>query len=162
MRREPSSDLFLLVIAIFKLAKAIFFIFLGIALLHFIDRDVVSRMQSFMGSLHVDEDNHVAKWVLGKASQLTNTRLVTLSAICFFYATLDLIEPQHKNLLSHWISMSAGPTKDAGIPWHWSSILFRIAVVSSLVGAKVTIPTPLRVSMRRTISSRALLSPGKT
>lgn len=102
MRREPSSDLFLLVIAIFKLAKAIFFIFLGIALLHFIDRDVVSRMQSFMGSLHVDEDNHVAKWVLGKASQLTNTRLVTLSAICFFYATLDLIEGTGLYLRKRW------------------------------------------------------------
>jgi uncharacterized membrane protein (DUF2068 family) len=102
MSRKPKSDLFLLIIALFKLAKAMLFIFLGFGLLRFLDQDVVARLQSFMGSLHVDEDNHVAKWVLGKASQLTNTRLVTLSAICFFYASLDLVEGTGLYLRKRW------------------------------------------------------------
>jgi uncharacterized membrane protein (DUF2068 family) len=102
MRKEPTSDLFLLIIALFKLAKAIFFVGIGIGLLRFLDQDVVARLQSFMGSLHVDEENHVAKWVLEKAGLLTNNRLVTLSAICFFYATLDLIEGTGLYLRKRW------------------------------------------------------------
>ncbi len=102
MSRKPTSDLFLLVIALFKLGKAIFLIAFGIGLLHFLDRDVVARLQSFMGSLHVDEENHVAKWVLEKAGLLTNSRLVTLSAICFFYATLDMIEGTGLYLRKRW------------------------------------------------------------
>jgi len=102
MRKEPTSDLFLLIIALFKLAKAIFFVGIGIGLLRFLDQDVVARLQSFMGSLHVDEENHIAKWVLEKAGLLTNNRLVTLSAICFFYATLDLIEGTGLYLRKRW------------------------------------------------------------
>jgi len=133
MSKKPPSDLFLLIIALFKLGKAILFIFLGIGLLRFLDQDVVVRLQSFMGSLHVDEENHVAKWVLEKAGLLTNSRLVTLSAICFFYATLDLIEGTGLYLRKRWAEYMVVILTAALLPLEAYTIWHHVTVVKILI-----------------------------
>lgn len=139
MGKKPPSDLFLLVIAIFKLAKAIFLIFIGIGLLRFIDRDVVARLQSFMGSLHVDEGNHVARWVLEKAGLLTNSRLVTLSAICFFYASLDLIEGTGLYLRKRWaeymvvILTASFLPLEAWVIWHHVTTIKVLLTIGNVI-----------------------------
>lgn len=100
--KRRTKDPFLVLIGLFKLAKAIFFICTGLALLHYLHHDIAVRLQSLMQALHVDEENHVARWILDKAGKLTNTNLVTLSAICFLYATLDIIEGTGLYLQKRW------------------------------------------------------------
>jgi len=90
------------VIAVFKLAKAFLFACAGVGLLHFLNKDVEERLQQLMGSLHVDSDNHLAKWCLDEAGRLTNTKLASLSAICFFYATLFATEGTGLYLRKRW------------------------------------------------------------
>ena len=102
MSEKPPSDPFLRIIALFKLAKALLFFFAGVDLLHFLNKDVEARLQNLMASLHVDADNHLAKWCLHAAGQLTNTKLVSLSAICFFYAVLFSIEGTGLYLRKRW------------------------------------------------------------
>ena len=139
MSRKPTSDLFLLVIALFKLGKAIFFVGIGLGLLHFLDKDVVARLQSFMGSLHVDEDNHIARWVLEKAGLLTNSRLVTLSAICFFYATLDLIEGTGLYLRKRWaeymvvILTASFLPLEAWVIWHHVTTIKILLTIGNVI-----------------------------
>ena len=86
----------------FKLAKAFLFACAGVGLLHFLNKDVEERLQQLMGSLHVDSDNHLAKWCLDEAGRLTNTKLASLSAICFFYATLFATEGTGLYLRKRW------------------------------------------------------------
>ena len=139
MSKNQSSDLFLLIIALFKLGKAIFFVGIGLGLLHFLDKDVVARLQSFMGSLHVDEDNHIARWVLEKAGLLTNSRLVTLSAICFFYATLDLIEGTGLYLRKRWaeymvvILTASFLPLEAWVIWHHVTTIKILLTIGNVI-----------------------------
>ncbi len=139
MSKKPPSDLFLLIIALFKLAKAIFFICTGIGVLHFIHTDVVARLQVFMGSLHVDEDNHVAKWVLEKAGLLTNSRLVTLSAICFFYAIIDLVEGTGLYLRKRWaeymvvILTASFLPLEAYVIWHHITVTKILLTIGNII-----------------------------
>ena len=139
MSKNQSSDLFLLIIALFKLGKAIFFIGIGLGLLHFLDKDVVARLQSFMGSLHVDEDNHIARWVLEKAGLLTHSRLVTLSAICFFYASLDLIEGTGLYLRKRWaeymvvILTASFLPLEAWVIWHHVTTIKILLTIGNVI-----------------------------
>jgi uncharacterized membrane protein (DUF2068 family) len=102
MSEKPSSDPFLRIIALFKLAKALLFVCTGVGLLHFLNKDVEGRLQHLMESLHVDSDNHLAKWCLDEAGRLTNLKLASLSAVCFFYAALFGTEGTGLYLRKKW------------------------------------------------------------
>jgi uncharacterized membrane protein (DUF2068 family) len=102
MTETPSSDLFLRVIAIFKLVKAVLFVCAGLALLHDMNKDVQKQLEHVMGNLHVDTEHHIARWCLEKAGELTRTKLASFSAICFFYATLFSIEGTGLYLRKRW------------------------------------------------------------
>ena len=102
MSEKPPSDPFLRLIALFKLAKALLFICAGIGVLHFLNQDVQSGLQHLVDSLHVDSDNRIPKWCLEQAGKLTNTKLVSLSAICFFYAALFATEGTGLYLRKRW------------------------------------------------------------
>ena len=102
MSKDTAPDPLLRLIALFKLAKSILFICAGIGLLHFLNRDVETRLQILMDSLHVDSDNHVAKLCLDTAGQLTNFKIASLSAIAFFYGILFGIEGTGLYLRKRW------------------------------------------------------------
>ena len=102
MRKQSHPDPFLRVIAVFKLIKALVFFSAGITVLHFLNRDVEAWLQHLADSFHVDSDSHLARWCLEEAGKLTNLKLVSLSAICFFYATLFSIEGTGLYLQKRW------------------------------------------------------------
>ena len=102
MSDKPASDPFLRLIAVFKLVKAVLFVCAGIGLLHFLNKDIESKLIDLMDSLHVDSDNHLAKWCLDQAGKLTNTKIETLSAIAFFYAALFATEGTGLWLRKRW------------------------------------------------------------
>jgi uncharacterized membrane protein (DUF2068 family) len=135
MSEKSPSDPFLRVIAIFKLVKAVLFVCAGVGLLHYINKDVQERLEHVMDSLHVDVDNHIAKWCLYQAGRLTNTKLVSLSAICFFYASLFATEGTGLYLRKRWaeyfvviVTASLLPLEAYEI-WHkvtWLKILLTV------------------------------------
>jgi uncharacterized membrane protein (DUF2068 family) len=102
MSEKPPSDPLLRLIAIFKLAKSFLFICAGFGLLHFLNKDIEARLVALMNSFHVDSDNHVAKWCLNHAGELTKVKLETLSAIAFFYGILFGIEGTGLFLRKRW------------------------------------------------------------
>ncbi len=102
MSEEQPSDPFLRIIALFKLAKALLFFCAGIGLLHFLNRDVESRLHHLMDSLHVDSDNHIPRWCLKQAGLLTKNKLAALSAIAFFYAAIFATEGTGLYLRKRW------------------------------------------------------------
>ena len=99
---KAASDPLLRLIALFKLAKSLLFICAGFGLLHFLNKDVEAHLHALMDSLHVDSDNHVAKWCLDETGQLTNLKLASLSAIAFFYGILFGIEGTGLYLRKRW------------------------------------------------------------
>jgi len=89
--------------------------------------------------VHVDEDNHVAKWVLEKAGQLTNTRLVTLSAICFFYAIIDVVEGTGLYLRKRWaeylvvVLTAAFLPLEAYVIWHHVTVTKILITIGNII-----------------------------
>ncbi len=102
MSEQPRPDPLLRLIALFKLAKSLLFICAGFGFLHFLNKDVEARLVVLMNSLHVDSDNHLAKWCLTEAGLLTNSRIEVLSAIAFFYGILFGIEGTGLFLRKRW------------------------------------------------------------
>ena len=108
MSEKPASDPFLRLIALFKLVKSLLFFVAGIGLLHFMHKDIESRLQLLMDNLHVDSDNHLAKWVLEGAAKITALHFLSLhgvellSAVAFFYAVLFGIEGTGLYLRTRW------------------------------------------------------------
>jgi uncharacterized membrane protein (DUF2068 family) len=102
MSEKAPPDPMLRLIAIFKLAKSFLFICAGFGLLHFLNKDIESRLVVLMNSLHVDSDNHVAKWTLTEAGMLSNSKIAALSAIAFFYGILFGIEGTGLFLRKRW------------------------------------------------------------
>jgi uncharacterized membrane protein (DUF2068 family) len=102
VEKKLPPDPFLRVIALFKLVKSFLFICAGIGLLHFLNKDIEGYLLDLMNDLHVDSDNHIAKWCLGKAGLLTRFRIESLSAIAFFYAVLFGIEGTGLFLRKRW------------------------------------------------------------
>jgi uncharacterized membrane protein (DUF2068 family) len=135
MSEKPPFDPFLRIIALFKLAKAILFFCAGVGLLHFLNKDVESRLHHLMDSLHVDSDNHIPKWILTQAGLLTKDKLAALSAIAFFYAALFATEGTGLYLRKRWaeyfvviITGSLLPLEGYEI-WHkvtWLKILLTV------------------------------------
>jgi len=102
MSENAPSDPLLRLIALFKLAKSFLFICAGFGLLHFLNKDVEGHVLALMNSLHVDSDNHVAKWCLNATGQLTKFKIESLSAIAFFYGILFGIEGTGLFLRKRW------------------------------------------------------------
>jgi len=132
MSEKPPPDPFLRIIAIFKLAKAFLFFCTGVGLLHYLNKDVETRLHLLMDSLHVDSDNHIPKWCLKQAGLLTKDKLAALSAIAFFYATLFATEGTGLYLRKRWAEYFVVIVTGSLLPlegyeiWHkvtWAKIL---------------------------------------
>jgi uncharacterized membrane protein (DUF2068 family) len=102
MSGKTQSDLFLRIIALFKLTKAILFFCAGVGLLHFLNNDIEERLHHLMDSLHVDSDNHISRWCLTQAGLLTKDKVEALSAIAFFYSALFATEGTGLYLRKRW------------------------------------------------------------
>ena len=133
MSEQPASDPFLRVIAFFKLAKAFLFTCAGVGLLHFLNKDVETRLQRLIDDLHVDSDNHLAKWCLQEAGQLTNLKLVSLSAICFFYAALFATEGTGLYLRKRWAEYFVVIVTGSLLPLEGYEIWHKVSVAKILL-----------------------------
>jgi uncharacterized membrane protein (DUF2068 family) len=131
--KKSNTDAFLRVIALFKLVKACIFVLAGFSFLHFLNRDVETWLQHLADSLHVDADSHVAKWCLDEAGNLTNTKLVSLSAICFFYAILFSIEGTGLYLRKRWAEYFVVIMTSSLLPLEAYEIWHRVSVAKILL-----------------------------
>jgi uncharacterized membrane protein (DUF2068 family) len=135
MSEKQSSDLFLRIIAIFKLVKAVVFIGAGIAALHLLNKDLETLVERVAAGLHVDPDSHLVKWCLEKVSLVTNLKLVSLSAICFCYAILFSIEGTGLYLRKRWAEWFVVIITGSLLPLEGYEIWHRVTVLKILLTA---------------------------
>jgi uncharacterized membrane protein (DUF2068 family) len=96
------SDIFLRVIGIFKIVKALVFWAAAIGMLHFLHRDVEAWLMQVLDNSHVDSDNRAARWLLKQSAKLTSVRIGEISAVCFFYGCLFATEGVGLYLRKKW------------------------------------------------------------
>lgn len=91
-RKGGVRDPGLLLIGIFKLLKALFFIGVGFGALHFLHHDLSDTLQRIVTRRGFDPENHFVSMVLDRADLITHHRLQQISAGTFAYAALALTE----------------------------------------------------------------------
>ncbi len=79
-------------IGVLKLLKGVFFVSLGFGLLRMLHHDIYLLALQVVEILHLDPDRLFIAKLLEKMSLVNDHRLKQLSALVFFYASLDFIE----------------------------------------------------------------------
>jgi uncharacterized membrane protein (DUF2068 family) len=87
-RQTQKQSRGLLVIAAFKILKAVLLLAVGFGVLHLLHRDVAAEVARWVDLLRVDPHNHYLKWILGKLAHLDEEKLRELSVGTFFYSAL--------------------------------------------------------------------------
>ena len=113
---HESSAAGLILIGLFKLAKAILLIIAGFGALHLLHKDVAETVTHWVNVLHVDPDNRFIHRVLAKIFAVTPKQLKELSAGTFFYAALLLTEGVGLLLRKHWAEYFTVITTAALLP----------------------------------------------
>jgi uncharacterized membrane protein (DUF2068 family) len=151
MDDKPTSDPLLRIIALFKLAKSLLFICAGFGLLHFLNKDIEARLLVLMNSFHVDSDNHLAKWCLNGASQLTKFKIESLSAIAFFYGTLFGIEGTGLYLRKRWAEWFVVIMTGSLLPLEFYEIIHKLtlAKIALTAGNLIILAYLIRVIQRK-------------
>jgi uncharacterized membrane protein (DUF2068 family) len=100
---EAHSDPLLRLIAIFKLVKSLSCLAGGIALLHYLNKDLEGPVINLMNSLHVDTEWSIPHWIIEHVEKLANVKtMISLSAIAFFYSILFAVEGTGLYLRKRW------------------------------------------------------------
>ncbi len=112
----PKYDTGLLIIGIFKLSKAVFFVCVALGALHFIHHDLSESLQRFFNALHFDNENRFLSLILGKAELVTHHRIRLFSMGTALYGILCSIEgvglmrrKVWAEYLTLWLSVSFVP-----------------------------------------------------
>jgi uncharacterized membrane protein (DUF2068 family) len=99
----PWEDFALRTIAVFKLAKALLFIAIGIGLLRIMHHNIEEILRYYViEPMHFDPENRLLKGILDQASELTRRKIEFISFGAFFYAAVFATEGTGLYLRKSW------------------------------------------------------------
>lgn len=139
------KDSGLLIIGLFKLLKALFFIGVGFGALHFLKHDLVETLQHLVDSRGYDPENRFVGMIIDKAELITDHRLKLISVGTFGYAALALTEgigllrrKVWAEYLTLWLSISFLPWEVYELVFHgnwWRVVILvsNLAIVAYLL-----------------------------
>jgi uncharacterized membrane protein (DUF2068 family) len=144
-RRRKHHDRGLLMIAIFKLGKAIFFCLLGFGAIHLLHKDLGDEVMRIATALKFDPESKLVTLVLDKVDLIDAHRLKQISFATFAYSALALTEGIGLMLEKVWAEYLTLILTVSFLPWelfeltrhsNWfrlSLLLINLAVLGYLV-----------------------------
>jgi len=132
---KPTSSTGLILIGLFKLAKAVLLIAAGIGALKLLHKDIADTVMHWVNILRVDPDNRFIHGVLAKIFTVTPKQLKELGIGTFFYAALLLTEGVGLLLRKHWAEYFTVITTAALLPLEIYELLERFTAVKVAVFA---------------------------
>jgi len=136
---QPSSkegfSFVLLLIGLFKLAKALLLILVGIGALRFLHKDLAGSVLHWVQILRVDPDNRYIHRLLLRIFRVTPKQLKELSVGTFIYAGLFLTEGMGLLLRKHWAEYFVIITTGAFIPLELYELVRHFSTVKLIVMA---------------------------
>jgi uncharacterized membrane protein (DUF2068 family) len=145
--RDPRSshDRGLLVIGLFKLAKAIFFFGVGVGAIHLLHKDLEDEIMRLALKLRFDPESRLVSLLLDKVDLIDAHRLRQISVATFGYSALALTEGVGLLLEKVWAEYLTVILTASFLPWelyeltrrpdwfHLSLLLINLAVLGYLV-----------------------------
>jgi uncharacterized membrane protein (DUF2068 family) len=115
----------LLMIGLFKLVEAVFFLLVGVGAIHFIHRDLGDAALRLAYRLRVDPDGRLVLWVVDHLDEITARRLRQIGIATFFYAGLRLTEGVGLVREKVWAEYLTVGVTISFLPWEMYEILRR-------------------------------------
>lgn len=139
LKKQPSSRGILL-IALFKLFKAVLLVAVGIGAVNLLHKDLAAIISHWVDILRVDPDNRFIHPILSKLFFVTPQQLKALSAGTFVYAALLFIEGTGLLMRQHWaeyftVITTAGliPLEIYELAKHFSWVKVIVIFVNALI-----------------------------
>jgi uncharacterized membrane protein (DUF2068 family) len=148
--KKRESAAVLVLIALFKLVKALALVAIGIGALKYLHKDLA--VLHWVNVLRVDPDNRFIHRLLAKAFSVTPKQLKELSVGTFFYASLLGIEGIGLLLRKHWAEYFTIITTGALLPLEVYELVKHVTVVKIIVlviNAAIVWYLVIRVRSRR-------------
>jgi uncharacterized membrane protein (DUF2068 family) len=123
--QAPGSTI-LVIIGVFKLAKAILLLLLGLIALHLVHSNLANVITESAQYLHMDPKGRWLNWVLSHTLSLSPGRLRDLGVALFIYSALFLTEGVGLVLRQHWAEYFTTITTGLFIPVELYEIGHRI------------------------------------
>jgi uncharacterized membrane protein (DUF2068 family) len=99
----PWEDVVLRIIAIYKLAKTVLFIAIGVGLIRIMHHNMADMLRVYvLDPMHFDPENTWVQSVLEKASLLTKHQIEAAGFVAFFYAIIFATEGFGLYFRKHW------------------------------------------------------------
>ena len=100
--KSKNNDIWIILIGLFKLLKAISLLIIAIGLLKLLHRDVATVVTHWVERLRLDPDNEHIHRALSKVFRITPKQLKELSIGTFIYSGLYLTEGIGLLMRKHW------------------------------------------------------------
>jgi uncharacterized membrane protein (DUF2068 family) len=107
----------LLMIGLFKLVEAVFFLLVGMGAIHFIHHDLGDAAQHLVDRLRIDPDGRLVSWLLDQLDDITAHRLRQIGALTIFYAGLRVTEGVGLVLEKVWAEYLTVGVTVSFLPW---------------------------------------------
>jgi uncharacterized membrane protein (DUF2068 family) len=118
---------------LFKLAKAIMLIAVGVGAVDLLHKDVAQTVSHWVNVLRVDPDNRFIHRIAARIFNVTPGQLKAVSAGTFFYAALLLTEGIGLLLRKHWAEYFTVITTAALIPLEVYELIRHLTVAKVAV-----------------------------
>jgi uncharacterized membrane protein (DUF2068 family) len=152
-RAHRRHDRGLLMIGVFKLLEAGFFVLAGIGAFHLVHRDLQDEALRLAGRLRIDPDGRLVGWVMDHIDVVTSHRLRQIGFATFFYAGIRVAEGWGLVLEKTWAEWLVIGVTVAFLPWELYEIArhmdwIRIGILLINLGVLVYLVAWMR-EMRR-------------
>jgi len=138
------------IIAIFKLAKGLLLVAVGIGAIRLLHKDVSEVAASWIASIRIDPDNRLIHGLITKLGLMNDHKLEELSFGSFFYAALLLTEGVGLWLKKRWAEYFTIVTTCSFIPLELYEIAKRVTVTRiALLILNIVIVWYLFVQLRK-------------
>jgi uncharacterized membrane protein (DUF2068 family) len=131
--KRSGSDLWLILIGLFKLVKAAGLLILGIGLLHLLHRNVAEVVTHWIERFRLDPDNEHIHRILSRLFRVTPRQLRELSAGTFLYASIFLTEGIGLVLRKHWAEYLTLISTGLFVPLEVYELVHRFTVIRMAV-----------------------------
>jgi uncharacterized membrane protein (DUF2068 family) len=130
---QHSTTPTLILIALFKLVKAIMLIAVGVGAVNLLHKDVGHTVAHWVNVLRVDPDNRFIHRIIARIFNVTPAQLKAVSAGTFFYAALLSTEGIGLLLRKHWAEYFTVITTAALIPLKVYELIRHLTVAKVVV-----------------------------
>jgi uncharacterized membrane protein (DUF2068 family) len=130
---QRSTTPTLILIALFKLVKAIMLIAVGVGAVDLLHKDVAQTVAHWVNVLRVDPDNRFIHRIVARIFNVTPGQLKAVSAGTFFYAALLSTEGIGLLLRKHWAEYFTVITTAALIPLEVYELIRHLTVAKVAV-----------------------------